>query len=127
VIFPVPVCDCDCDCGVCVCITDLAETLLDDDRTLELVGIRTDCIKLPFSIEVTTGQSEEWQVCVSGALGPFVEVPPTRVTGVRLVWRCTDMHMMDGLSSARAGGGLHAEVIGAIASPGARPLPPRGQ
>mmetsp|Transcript_21131 Transcript_21131/g.35615 ORF Transcript_21131/g.35615 Transcript_21131/m.35615 type:complete len:610 (-) Transcript_21131:150-1979(-) len=94
-------------------------TTLENGEAIELVGIRTDCIKLPFSVEVRSVQQGgglgKWQECLTGALGPYVELPSVQcgVGGVRLVWQSTDMHMMDGLCSARAGGGLHVQVIAA--------------
>lgn len=100
---------------------DLSTTRLEDGEALDLdlVGIRTDCTKLPFSVEVRSVQQGggvgKWQECLTGALGPYVELPTVLcgVGGVRLVWQSTDMHMMDGLCSARAGGGLHAQVVAA--------------
>lgn len=99
----------------------LDDAPLGEGETFELVGIRTDCIKLPFSVSVkhvTRGEGgarEIWQECLSNGLGPYVSLPtPLQgVSGVRVVWPSTDMHMMDGLCSARAGGGLHLQLVAA--------------
>ena len=99
---------------------DVSDLCVNNDGSFDLVGVRTDCIKLPFSIEVIPAHNEksgsicdrkEWQECMSDVVGPFVAVLASNIRGVRLVWKSTDMHMMDGLCSARAGGGVHAEVI----------------
>ncbi len=80
---------------------------------MEVIGIRTDCIKLPFSIEITQSANSEWLECLADCLGPIVEVQLPNVTGIRLVWKSTDLHVLGGLSTSRGGGGLHVEVIGA--------------
>ena len=105
------------DCGakylyLMTIIVEVTNDVRSPDGTFELIGIRTDCIKLPFSVEIKR-KNKEWEECLANAFGPFVDVNVRNVTSVRIVWRSTDMHLLDGLCSARAGGGLHVEVIGA--------------
>ena len=94
------------------------ETVIYGNKSFELICVRTDCVKLPFSIEVTQGVRSEWQECLSGCLGPIVEVQLPNVTGIRLVWKTTDLHMLDGLCSSWSGGGIHVEILGALMSEG---------
>ena len=83
-------------------------------NSLKVVAIRTDCIKLPFRIEVKTKTWAVWKVHIDGCRGPLIQCQIDYVTDIRLIWMSTDMHMLDGLSTARAGGGIHAEIVGFI-------------
>ena len=95
---------------------------------IKVIAIRTDCIKLPFRIEViindntnntntnsnsntAKGNNRQWICVMDNCYGPVVECQIEHVLGLRLVWLSTDLNMLDGLSTACAGGGIHLEVI----------------
>ena len=87
-----------------------------------LEAVRTDSVTLPFSLDVQRrgggggkggGGGGNWEEVATNLRGPLAGVGPLRgVTGARLTWASTDLHQTGGLSTARSGGGLHADFWG---------------
>jgi len=56
--------------------------------------------------------AEGWRTVATGLHGVTVLKEMPHATAYRLRWASTDLHQTGGLSTARSGGGLHAEVLG---------------
>ena len=99
--------------------------------TWALSAVRCDAASLPYSLEVRSAQedgvegcvqapctgdvkmdAEGWRTVATGLNGVTVLKEMPHVTAYRLRWASTDLHQTGGLSTARSGGGLHAEVLG---------------
>jgi hypothetical protein len=76
-----------------------------------ITGVRTDAgEQLPYAVSVL-GEDNRWSTVRRECVGTTVLRPAQRTEGVRVRWETTDLHKSEGLSSARAGGGLHAELL----------------
>ena len=83
------------------------------DGAWTLVAVRTDCIKLPFSLFVKRQNKKGWEKVATDLRGPIAAVGSLNgITTARLCWASTDMFQLSGLSTARSGGGLHADLWG---------------
>jgi hypothetical protein len=99
------------------------EVSFEFDGPWTLSAVRTDCENLPFALDVkysSSGGSKEWAEVASELRGPLAKLgsklgPLHDVVSARLRWSSTDMHQLQGLSTARSGGGIHAEFWGAAA------------
>lgn len=82
------------------------------------MAVRTDSPSdLPMKVWCKTYGGVWEEVGVNGSSPGVVElVPALQCHAVRVRWEDTDLHKCGGLSSARSGGGLHAEILGAFST-----------
>jgi hypothetical protein len=92
------------------------------DGPWTLSAVRTDSSEvLPFALDVKYSRrysigGSKWIEVASELRGPLAKIGPLRdVVSARLRWSSTDMHQLEGLSTYRSGGGIHAEFWGATA------------
>jgi len=80
-------------------------------QPVNVAGLRTDSPpSLPYNIECLA-KNGNWENAKANCEGN-TRIPNSMMTkAVRLSWESTDMHQMNGLSTYRSGGGLHAEVF----------------
>lgn len=74
-----------------------------------VTGIWTDSSPLSYTVSYFDGN--KW-LKVDGKFSGSTEVPSVQTQSVRLRWNTTDLFQLLGLSSYRAGGGIHAEPTG---------------
>eukprot|EP00928_Gymnodinium_smaydae_P069969 TRINITY_DN53928_c0_g1_i1.p1 TRINITY_DN53928_c0_g1~~TRINITY_DN53928_c0_g1_i1.p1 ORF type:complete len:917 (+),score=100.01 TRINITY_DN53928_c0_g1_i1:69-2819(+) len=79
-------------------------------RKYTIQGVRTDSHHLPYDAFYLT-DAGDWVKFGDGLKGT-VATTPVVAAACRLRWDNTDMHMLEGISSARGGGGIHAEFLG---------------
>jgi hypothetical protein len=81
----------------------------------EVTAIWSDSIDLPYAVSYwgkeERGGAATWIKIVEDAVATYQLPNPTLTNRIRLHWPSTDLHKTKSLSSARSGGGLHAEVV----------------
>eukprot|EP00639_Heterosigma_akashiwo_P015558 CAMPEP_0206388784 /NCGR_PEP_ID=MMETSP0294-20121207/17508_1 /ASSEMBLY_ACC=CAM_ASM_000327 /TAXON_ID=39354 /ORGANISM="Heterosigma akashiwo, Strain CCMP2393" /LENGTH=403 /DNA_ID=CAMNT_0053840615 /DNA_START=116 /DNA_END=1323 /DNA_ORIENTATION=+ len=80
-----------------------------------VTAVRTDSgPALPFALSFSRDGGATWEQAAAGLRGaPLACLPqPVTAQAFRLAWAETDLHKSEGLSTARSGGGLHAQLLG---------------
>lgn len=77
-----------------------------------VVGVWTDSVDLGYSVQYYNEEKREWTLlsydCTDSITFPDGGIVASKW---RLYWESTDFKKTRGLSTARSGGGLHAELL----------------
>lgn len=80
------------------------------EEITSIAGIWSDSLTLPYTIKYK-GSDGEWIVIDDDCKGTKFFDAPILSKKWRLFWNSTNLHETGGLSTARGGGGLHAELL----------------